>query len=42
MENAIATRYAKKEQKSLASALFVIQQGLEPWTPSLKGMCSTC
>ncbi len=19
----------------------VIQQGLEPWTPSLKGMCST-
>ena len=32
---------AKKRELSLRT-LFVIQLGLEPRTPSLKGMCSTC
>ena len=32
---------AKKRELSLRT-LLVIQLGLEPRTPSLKGMCSTC
>ena len=32
----------KKESSSHENSLLVIQLGLEPRTPSLKGMCSTC
>ena len=32
----------KKRELSFENSLSVIQLGLEPRTPSLKGMCSTC
>ena len=32
----------KKRRKPKLSSFCVIQLGLEPRTPSLKGMCSTC
>ena len=34
--------YTKKRESSSENSFSVIQLGLEPRTPSLKGMCSTC
>ena len=38
----IFERKKQKKAEAIDFCFSVIQQGLEPWTPSLKGMCSTC
>ena len=40
--NALFERMKKENKKESRNSLLVNQLGLEPRTPSLKGMCSTC
>ena len=40
--NVVVNKTQKKESITFVIDSSVIQLGLEPRTPSLKGMCSTC